>query len=52
MLSGTETTSTTLEWVVARLLQHPEAMKRVQEELDEVVGLDNCIELESQLSKL
>ena len=52
MVGGTETTSTTLEWVVARLLQHPEAMKRVHEELDEAIGLDNCIELESQLSKL
>ena len=35
--------------MVARLMQHPEAMKRVYEELDAVVGLE---ELESQLSKL
>ena len=52
VVGGTETTSTTLEWVVARLMQHPEAMKKVHEELDAVVGLDNCIESESQFSKL
>jgi len=52
VVGGTETTSTTMEWVVARLLQHPEAMKRVHDEMNIVIGLDNTIELESQLSKL
>ena len=52
MVGGTETTSTTLEWVVAKLMQHPEAMKRVEEEMDTVIGLDKGIESESQLLKL
>jgi len=51
-VGGTETTSTTMEWVVARLLQHPEVMKRVHEEMDTVIGLGKAVELESQLSKL
>ncbi|WVZ25743.1 hypothetical protein V8G54_004287 [Vigna mungo] len=52
VVGGTDTTSTTLEWVVAELMQHPEAMERVHEEMDTVIGLDNGIELESQLFKL
>lgn len=51
-MGGTDTTSTTLEWVVAELMQHPEAMERVHEEMDTVIGLENGIELESQLFKL
>ncbi|KAK7368224.1 hypothetical protein VNO80_10248 [Phaseolus coccineus] len=39
VMGGTETTSTTMEWVVARLLQHPEAMKRVQEEMDTLIRI-------------
>ncbi|ESW29734.1 hypothetical protein PHAVU_002G094500, partial [Phaseolus vulgaris] len=52
VVGGTETKSTTMEWVVARLLQHPEAMKRVHEEMDTVIGLGKAVELESQLPKL
>ncbi|TXG51079.1 hypothetical protein EZV62_023603 [Acer yangbiense] len=40
-----------VEWTMAELMQHPEVMKKVQEELTEVVGIDNSIE-ESHLPKL
>ncbi|XP_068164065.1 cytochrome P450 17A2 [Antennarius striatus] len=36
--AGVETTSTTLLWILAYLLHHPEVQKRVQAELDEQVG--------------
>nr|XP_057922976.1 steroid 17-alpha-hydroxylase/17,20 lyase isoform X2 [Doryrhamphus excisus] len=36
--AGVETTSTTLLWILAYLLHHPEVQERVQKELDEQVG--------------
>ncbi|KAJ6847336.1 putative cytochrome P450 76M5-like [Iris pallida] len=51
ILGGTDTTSTTIEWAMAIMLQKPEIMRRAQEELDAVVGKDNIVE-ESHLPKL
>ncbi|RZC92682.1 hypothetical protein C5167_028457 [Papaver somniferum] len=51
VVAGTETTSTTIEWVMTELMQHPKIMKRVQAELDQVVGTNNTVE-ESHLPKL
>ncbi|KAL0331404.1 UNVERIFIED_CONTAM: cytochrome [Sesamum angustifolium] len=48
---GTDTSSTTIEWVMAELLCHPKVMTKVQNELDKVVGLDNIVE-ESHIPKL
>ncbi|GER54261.1 cytochrome P450 [Striga asiatica] len=36
--AGTETTSTTIEWGMAELLRHPNTMKKIQDEIDRVVG--------------
>nr|XP_061810961.1 steroid 17-alpha-hydroxylase/17,20 lyase-like [Nerophis lumbriciformis] len=36
--AGVETTSTTLLWILAYFLHHPEVQKRAQEELDREVG--------------
>ncbi|XP_077597788.1 cytochrome P450 17A2 [Stigmatopora nigra] len=36
--AGVETTSTTLLWILAYLLHHPEVQERVQTELDDEVG--------------
>ncbi|PAN27498.1 hypothetical protein PAHAL_5G084800 [Panicum hallii] len=36
--AGTETTSTTMEWTMALLLNHPNALKKAQEEIDLNVG--------------
>ena len=38
-LAGSETTSTTLTWAVLFMVRYPEVQRKVQEELDEVVGL-------------
>ncbi|KAK8499861.1 hypothetical protein V6N12_072564 [Hibiscus sabdariffa] len=37
-IGGSDTTSTTTEWLMAELLKHPNAMKKVQEEVRTVVG--------------
>ncbi|XP_059656819.1 labd-13Z-ene-9,15,16-triol synthase, chloroplastic-like [Cornus florida] len=47
---ATDTTATMAEWVMAELMYHPGVMKKVQEELAEVVGM-NIVE-ESHLPKL
>lgn len=49
--TGTETTSTTTEWIIAELLKNPEAMRKVKEELNEVVGENRKVE-ESDIEKL
>nr|CAB3235591.1 cytochrome P450 2C42-like [Phallusia mammillata] len=44
-LAGTETSSNTLSWAVAILLHHPEHMKRIQQEIDSVVGSNEQLTL-------
>ncbi|KAK2664786.1 hypothetical protein Ddye_003360 [Dipteronia dyeriana] len=51
ILGGTDTTTTIVEWTMAELMQHPKVMKKVQEELTEVVGIDGSVE-EFHLPKL
>nr|UVC58034.1 CYP706V3 protein [Isodon rubescens] len=51
LLGGTSTTATTLEWAISELLKHPSMMKKVQQELNEVVGVNNIVE-ESHTTKL
>ncbi|KAK6156726.1 hypothetical protein DH2020_010974 [Rehmannia glutinosa] len=41
---GTDTSATTIEWAMTELLNHPEMMEKVQQELNEVVGLNNIVE--------
>uniref|UniRef100_A0A7N6BRH2 Steroid 21-hydroxylase n=1 Tax=Anabas testudineus TaxID=64144 RepID=A0A7N6BRH2_ANATE len=41
--AGVETTSTTLLWILAYLLHHPEVQDRVQRELDENVGTERVV---------
>ncbi|KAI9161816.1 hypothetical protein LWI28_020934 [Acer negundo] len=50
-LGGTHTTSTTIEWLMAELLQHPEILRKAGKELEEVVGKDKIVE-EFHISKL
>ena len=50
-MGGTDTTTTMVEWTMAELLKHPETMRKVQQELTQVVGLSNIVE-ESHLSQL
>ncbi|XP_077212098.1 labd-13Z-ene-9,15,16-triol synthase, chloroplastic-like [Tasmannia lanceolata] len=51
VIGGTDTTSTTVEWTMTEIIRHPEIMKKVQEEINEVVGLNKLVE-ESHLPKL
>lgn len=51
MVAGSETTTTLIEWAMAEIMQDGNIMKKVQEELIQVVGLNNIVE-ESHLSKL
>ncbi|XP_058085704.1 cytochrome P450 71AU50-like [Magnolia sinica] len=51
VVGGTETTSTTVEWALSELMYHPHIMRKVQDELEKVVGKNNTVE-ESHLRKL
>ncbi|KAK6138676.1 hypothetical protein DH2020_027591 [Rehmannia glutinosa] len=51
VIGATDTTSTTIEWVLAELLDNPGAMEKAQQELTHVVGMNNIVE-ESHISKL
>nr|GME00445.1 angelicin synthase-like [Ipomoea batatas] len=51
VIGGTDTTATMVEWVMTTLLDNPEIMKKVQKELEEVVGMTSIVE-EVHLPKL
>lgn len=51
VVGGTDTTSTTVEWVMAEMMHHPEIMEKVHEELAKVVGMNSIVE-ESHLHQL
>ncbi|XP_058187111.1 cytochrome P450 84A1-like [Rhododendron vialii] len=51
MFGGTETVASAIEWAMAELMKSPEDLKRVQQELADVVGLDRRVE-ESDFEKL
>ena len=51
MVGGTDTTSNTLEFAIAEMVNKPEVMNKAQQELDMVVGKDSIVE-ESHIYKL
>uniref|UniRef100_A0A803MCU0 Uncharacterized protein n=1 Tax=Chenopodium quinoa TaxID=63459 RepID=A0A803MCU0_CHEQI len=51
LIGGTDTTASMVEWAMAEVLQHVEVMRKVQEELTEIVGLNSTVE-EVHLPKL
>ncbi|CAA7391704.1 unnamed protein product [Spirodela intermedia] len=51
IVAATDTTTGTMEWAMAEMMEKPEVMRKVQEELDAVVGKDAAVE-ESHLPRL
>ncbi|NP_001296581.1 isoflavone 2'-hydroxylase [Cicer arietinum] len=51
LLAGTDSSAVTLEWSMSNLLNHPEILKKVKDELDIHVGQDRLVD-ESDLPKL
>nr|BAA74465.1 cytochrome P450 [Glycyrrhiza echinata] len=51
LLAGTDSSAVTLEWSMSNLLNHPEVLKKVKDELDTHVGQDRLVD-ESDLPKL
>ncbi|GMI70070.1 cytochrome P450, family 71, subfamily A, polypeptide 22 [Hibiscus trionum] len=45
-IGGTDTTKATIEWTMAELLKHPNAMNKVQEEVRNVVGNKSKVEMD------
>nr|CAD1836324.1 unnamed protein product [Ananas comosus var. bracteatus] len=46
MFGGTETVASAIEWAMAELMKSPDDMRRVQQELADVVGLDRKSSME------
>ncbi|KAF6166957.1 hypothetical protein GIB67_030650 [Kingdonia uniflora] len=44
VVAGTDTTSTTFDWAMTEMMKHPEIMKKVQEELEMVVGRNYMVD--------
>ncbi|KAL8266504.1 hypothetical protein R6Q59_003848, partial [Mikania micrantha] len=51
VVGGTDTTSNSIEFALAEMMNQPEILKRAQHELEMVVGKDNIVE-ESHINKL
>ncbi|KAJ6679036.1 CYTOCHROME P450 81E8 [Salix purpurea] len=51
LLAGTDTSSTTMEWALSLLLNHPEVLEKAQIEIDEHVGHDRLMD-EADLAHL
>ncbi|QCD89243.1 geraniol 8-hydroxylase-like [Vigna unguiculata] len=50
-VAGTDTVTSTVEWVMAELLHNPHVMSKAKEELERVIGKGNLVE-ESDIAKL
>ncbi|XP_015161082.1 cytochrome P450 CYP736A12-like [Solanum tuberosum] len=51
LLASMDTTASSTDWILAELLRHPQVMKKLQKELQEVVGVERMVE-ESDLVNL
>ncbi|XP_049391877.1 cytochrome P450 71AU50-like isoform X1 [Solanum stenotomum] len=51
LIAAMDTTASSTEWILTELLRHPQVMKKLQKELQEVVGLERMVE-ESDLENL
>ncbi|KAM5151821.1 cytochrome P450 2W1-like [Mantella aurantiaca] len=48
ILGGTETTSTTLQWAILFMMKYPHIQKKVQDEIEDVIGLERPPRWEDQ----
>ncbi|XP_069839971.1 cytochrome P450 2W1-like [Dendropsophus ebraccatus] len=48
MLGGTETTSTTIQWAMLLMMKYPHIQKKVQDEIENVIGLERPPSWEDQ----
>ncbi|CAA6664652.1 unnamed protein product [Spirodela intermedia] len=44
--AGTDSSATAVEWTMSELLRHPRVMRKLQQELEEAVGMDRMVEEE------
>lgn len=51
LLAGMDTSAAGIEWTLSEVIKHPQVMKKLQKELQEVVGMDQMVD-ESHLNKL
>ena len=51
IITGINTSSITVEWAMSELLKHPRVMKKLQDELESVVGMKRKVE-ETDMEKL
>ncbi|KAM0917349.1 hypothetical protein ACQ4PT_009576 [Festuca glaucescens] len=51
LFGGPDTIGATIEWAMAEMLRSPDILRRLQQELDDVVGVDRAVD-ESDLDKL
>ncbi|BAU02815.1 hypothetical protein LR48_Vigan10g019600 [Vigna angularis] len=51
IIAGVDTSATTVEWAMSELLKHPRVMKKLQAELESVVGMNRKVE-ETDMEKL
>ncbi|KAF8017349.1 hypothetical protein BT93_H2517 [Corymbia citriodora subsp. variegata] len=51
LIAGTDTSSVTMEWALANLLNHPNILEKARAEIDSQIGQDRLID-ESDLAKL
>ncbi|MCD7464691.1 hypothetical protein HAX54_053238 [Datura stramonium] len=51
LIGSIDTTATSIDWIFFELLRHPKIMKKLQKELEQIVGIDRMVE-ESDLEKL
>ncbi|WMV26268.1 hypothetical protein MTR67_019653 [Solanum verrucosum] len=51
LVASMDTSATTIDWILAEILRHPNVMKKLQNELEQVVGKNRMVE-ESDLENL
>ncbi|KAL8490250.1 hypothetical protein ACS0TY_025962 [Phlomoides rotata] len=51
LVAGSDTSAASIDWTLTELIRNPSVMKKLQKELESVVGMDHIVE-ESHLKKL